>query len=235
MPNERIPSGPQSQPGAFSRHIHQPAEAGCVQGRSRGSRRCSPEGVPERGSRTGFPNGVPPTARRRRPPPPPAAEVRSPRPAEARRLLRPSRRAPPPPPERAAKAFERTGLPSARGAFTATCRGACPISAHSGAAGVGLHVPVWFAHPAKCAHIAHFDPPRAGPTTGGRNLEITISNFFSLRSGTSRTPPPAETHTAVLFERATNEGRQGIFAQKHPNFLCKIVKKTYLWRCDFPS
>ena len=33
----------------------------------------------------------------------------------------------------------------------------------------------------------------------------------------------------------TNEGRQGIFAQKHPIFLCKIVQKTYLWRCDFPS
>ena len=95
--------------------------------------------------------------------------------------MRPSRRAPPPPPERAAKALERTGPPSAP-STAAAC----------------LNTPR-----AKALERTGLPPARStaagrrGAFTaacrGGRNLEITISNYFPLRSATE-----------VLFERAAD-------------------------------
>ena len=104
---------------------------------------------------------------------------------------------------------ERTEVSGGGGARSGRC---APARSQLAAAGVGLHVPVWFAHPSGGPRSARgqmctYCPFRPSSSwaddrrSKSRNHDFQL---FSLRSDTSRTPPPAETHTAVLFERAAD-------------------------------
>ena len=142
--------------------------------------RCVHRGLPRRLPRPS--RRAPPTSVRspRPAPPPPAAEVRSPRPAEAETEPARSTAAACPPRPAEAPAL----LAPIRVLRASACTCPCGLRTRPN------------------VHILPISTLGADDRRSkSRNHDF---HFFPLRSDTSRTPPPAETHTAVLFERAAD-------------------------------